>query len=71
MYVLLMVYAYASSEIYRCAYSLLYSREQDVSIKYVYKATFNVTSAIKKEIYQIRYTFAITVYNTWFHSCFP
>ncbi|XP_065906155.1 atrial natriuretic peptide receptor 2-like isoform X2 [Dysidea avara] len=30
-------------------------REQDVSIKYVYKATFNVTSAIKKEIYQIRF----------------
>ena len=31
------------------------SKNQDVSIKYVHKASFNVTSVIKNEIYQIRH----------------
>lgn len=34
--------------------NVLYSREQDVAIKYVHKTTFSVTNSIKKEIYQIR-----------------
>ena len=31
------------------------SKNQDVSIKYVHKASFNVTGVIKNEIYQIRH----------------